>query len=109
MSFYIIVLILKLLKSFQTFIVTDGLKKKLIMSDPEIRKILEDYSLNSTIAGLHYAFESKQSRLGRIVWLFSIIILTTLFIYISVTNYIEWEKNPVTTTVASTGIFGVGE
>jgi hypothetical protein len=79
------------------------------VSDPEIRKILEDYSLNSTIAGLHYAFESKQSRLGRIVWLFSIIILTTLFIYILVTNYIEWEKNPVTTTVASTGIFGVGE
>jgi hypothetical protein len=105
MSFYIIVLRLKLLKSFQTFIVTDGLKKKLIMSDPEIRKILEDYSLNSTIAGLHYAFESKQSRLGRPVWLFSIIILTTLFIYISVMNYIEWRDNQVTTTVASTGTF----
>jgi hypothetical protein len=103
MLFYIIVLHLKLLKSFQTFIVTDGLKKKLIMSDPEIRKILEDYSLNSTIAGLHYAFESKQSRLGRTVWLFSIIILTTLFIYISVMNYIEWRDNQVMTTVASTG------
>ncbi len=103
MLFYIIVLHLKLLKSFQTFIVTDGLKKKLIMSDPEIRKILEDYSLNSTIAGLHYAFESKQSRLGRTVWLFSIIILTTLFIYISVMNYIEWRENQVMTTVASTG------
>jgi uncharacterized protein YybS (DUF2232 family) len=103
MLFYIIVLHLKLLKSFQTFIVTDGLKKKLIMSDPEIRKILEDYSLNSTIAGLHYAFESKQSRLGRTVWLFSIIILTTLFIYISVMNYIEWRDNQVMTTLASTG------
>jgi hypothetical protein len=86
-------------------IFADDMNKKLKVSDPEIRKILEDYSLNSTIAGLHYAFESKQTRLGRIIWLFSIVILTTLFVYISVKNYIEWKDNPVTTTVASTGNF----
>ena len=70
----------------------------------EIKKILHDLSLNSTIAGLHYAFEPSLTKLGRFIWLFSILVLTCFFIYVSVRNYIDWNNEPVTSALTSIGL-----
>jgi hypothetical protein len=71
--------------------------------DEEILRILRQYSTQSTIAGLHYAFEPSQSKIFNFLWFVAILILTVLGAYLSVKNYIDWDKEPVVTTVTSTG------
>ncbi len=71
--------------------------------DEEILRILQQYTSQSTIAGLHYAFEPKQSKLVNFLWFVAIVILTILGTYLSVKNYMDWDNGPVMTTVTSTG------
>ena len=75
--------------------------------DEEILRILQQYSTKSTIAGLHYAFEPKQSKIVNILWLLAIIVLTVLGAYFSIQSYIDWDNEPVVTTVTSTGFVNV--
>ena len=72
--------------------------------DEEIIRILRQYSKQSTIAGLHYAFEPQQSKIVNFLWLVAIIILTSAGTYVSIQNYIDWRNEPVMTTVTSTGL-----
>ena len=48
--------------------------------------VLFEYSRKSTIAGLHYAFETKHSsaKADNIVWMITILILATLGVYVSI-------------------------
>jgi hypothetical protein len=48
--------------------------------------VLFEYSRKSTIAGLHYAFETKNSssNVGNIGWMVLILILTFLGVYVSI-------------------------
>jgi len=69
----------------------------------EIERILRQYSTQSTVAGLHYAFEPKHSQIVNFIWFVAILILTFFGTYLSVKNYIDWDKEPVVTTVTSTG------
>ena len=68
-----------------------------------MQNLLNSYTQTSTIAGLHYAFEPKQSLFGRITWFVSIAILTFLGAYLSLQNYAQWMEEPVLTTISSTG------
>ena len=70
----------------------------------EIKRALQYVSLNSTIAGLHYAFEPNLSKLGRFIWLLSILVLTGFFISVSVRNYDDWSGEPVTSALTSIGL-----
>ena len=72
-------------------------------SKTKIAHLLREYSQNSTIAGLHYVFESKQSGFGGLLWSFIILFLTLSGVYVSVESYIQWKNEPVLTTVATTG------
>ena len=68
-----------------------------------MQKLISSYTEKSTIAGLHYAFEPKQSLIGRTLWIVSIGILTCLGVYLSVQNYVQWMEEPVLTTITTTG------
>ena len=70
----------------------------------DYRKVLREFADRSTIAGLHYAFDPKQSKLSNIFWMILVVILTFLGLYTSVKSFREWEAEPVLTTLASTGL-----
>ena len=80
------------------------MKKDAKDRDEEILRILRQYSMQSTVAGLHYAFEPKQSQVVSFLWFVAILILTVLGTYLSIKNYIDWNNEPVLTTVTSTGL-----
>ncbi len=73
-------------------------------SEPTMRNLIFEYSQTSIIAGFHYIFEPKVSTLGKIFWLFLIVMLTILGTYMSIQNYMQWKDEPVITTLASTGL-----
>ena len=73
-------------------------------SKKEIWKILKDYTETSTVAGLQYAFDARQSKLSNIVWIILVLVLTFFGIYTSVQTYTDWKDEPVTTSVSSTGL-----
>jgi hypothetical protein len=62
-----------------------------------------EYTENSTIAGLHYAFKPKQLLVVRLLWMAAIAILTFLGIWFSVQSYLDWNNKPVLTTITNTG------
>ena len=70
----------------------------------KIWSILQEYGQTSTVAGLHYAFEPKQSRLANVIWILLILTLTSLGVYVSIKSYIQWQEEPVVTTVTTTGL-----
>jgi hypothetical protein len=72
-----------------------------------IQKVVQHYGRSSTIAGLHYAFDSDQSIVGRTIWLLSVSVLASLGFYFSVQNYQQWQNEPVVTTLTSTGDVGI--
>ena len=68
-----------------------------------MKALFLEYGQTSSIAGLHYAFQPKQSIFGRLIWFNTILFLTFLGIWLSVQNYLQWEDSPVLTTITSTG------
>jgi hypothetical protein len=69
-----------------------------------MKNLFLEYTQTSTIAGLHYAFQPKQSIFGRLIWIITIAFLTFLGIWLSVQNYNQWKEDPVLTTISSTGL-----
>ena len=69
----------------------------------EVNDILTDYSEYSTIQGLVYIFQTKQSHAGRIFWTLIVTSMLFLAIYWSVTAYSDWQNSPVLTTLTTTG------
>ena len=70
----------------------------------ELTTLLSDYIDYSTVAGLHYAFDRKQPKIGNVLWIISVFVLTFFGIYVSVQNFKEWKENPVLTTVTTAGL-----
>ena len=64
---------------------------------------MQEYSEISTIAGLVYIFMPDQRFAGRFFWTLLIILMLILGLYWSLFLYNNWDDNPVTTTVATTG------
>ena len=56
------------------------------------------------VSGLHYAFKPNQSKIVSLLWISVISVLTFLGFYLSLQNFIEWKKEPVVTTVTTTGL-----
>ncbi len=74
----------------------------------EIYNTVKDYSEYSTIQGIIYIFQSKQTAFGKLFWTFVIIVMLLLGTYWSVAAYNNWQSNPVVTTV-KTSAFPVQE
>ena len=68
-----------------------------------MKTLFVEYTQVSTIAGLHYAFKTKQSLMGRVVWMTSVAILTFLGFWLSLEYYVQWKESPVLTTITTTG------
>jgi hypothetical protein len=69
-----------------------------------MKTLFVEYTQVSTIAGLHYAFKAKQSLMGRVIWIIAVAILTFLGFWLSLQNYVQWKKDPVLTTITTTGL-----
>jgi hypothetical protein len=68
-----------------------------------MKTLFVEYTQVSTIAGLHYVFKSKQTLMGRVIWITSVTILTFLGFWFSLQNYLQWKETPVLTTITTTG------
>ena len=66
-------------------------------------RIIREYAENTTIHGINYIFESGIPIIDRLLWIVAMVIMLCLASYMSTDAYIDWEDNPVVTTVKSTG------
>ena len=66
-------------------------------------KTATDYAATTTVHGLSYAFDASKVVFDRLLWLLVCIVLFALAIYFSVTAYVQWQDNPVLTSVKTTG------
>ena len=69
------------------------------------QQTVTDYCHNSTVAGLSYISDKSSYVLDRLLWLLAVIVFATLAIYWSLQAYIDWQNEPVITTVKTTGTF----
>jgi hypothetical protein len=65
-------------------------------------EIIVDYSEYSTIQGLIYVFFSYQTLFGRIFWIITIFLMTILGLYWCIQSYVDWQNQPVLTTITTT-------
>ncbi len=65
-------------------------------------EIIVDYSEYSTIQGLIYIFFSYQTLFGRIFWILTILLMTILGLYWCIQSYVDWQNQPVLTTITTT-------
>jgi len=65
-------------------------------------EIVVDYSEYSTIQGLIYIFFSYQTLFGKIFWIIVILSMLALGLYWCIQAYLDWQKNPVLTTITTT-------
>lgn len=68
-----------------------------------IKKTIKEYGAQATIQGINYVSDSSALPLDRFLWLLVCIIFGTLAITLSTKAYIEWQDDPVLTTVKTTG------
>ena len=68
------------------------------------QQTVADYCNNSTAAWLSYIADSTSYALDRLLWLIAVVIFAWLAIYWSVKAYVDWQVEPVITTVKTTGI-----
>ena len=74
------------------------LKMKYLLS-----KMIKEFADSTTIHGINYIFESGIPIIDRLLWIVAMVIMLCLASYMSTDAYIDWEDNPVVTTVKSTG------
>ena len=68
-----------------------------------VKDTVKGYCDNATVAGLSYVSDSTSYILDRCLWFIVCFIFAALAIYLSVTAYIDWQDDPVLTTVKTTG------
>jgi len=64
----------------------------------------QEYSSVSTIAGLHYIFEAKNNKIQTCFWMSILALNVVLSLYWSAAMYIDWKKNAVVTTIATSAL-----
>ena len=64
--------------------------------------IIKSFSEYSSIQGLLYICQEKQTTFGKIFWSFIVVSMMTLGIYWSVQSYQSWQNQQVMTTVKTT-------
>ena len=68
-----------------------------------VQDTVKGYCDNSTVAGLSYVSDTTSRVLDRCLWFIVCVIFAVLAIYWSTTAYIDWQDDPVLTTVKTTG------
>ena len=68
-----------------------------------IKRTIGGYSRQTTVHGINYISNSSGFPLDRLLWLFVCIIFAALAIALSLKAYIEWQEDPVLTSVKTTG------
>ena len=68
-----------------------------------IRKTLTDFAENTTIHGIGYIFNTLLPFIERCLWTVAFGFFACLAIYLSAKAAVEWQSDPVITTVKSTG------
>ena len=77
----------------------DDLKKK----KKPCFKTLKEYSASSTTHGISYVFEDDRLLIERFLWVVVIIIAIYIAASFSIQAYVNWQENPVLTSVGTTG------
>ena len=75
-----------------------------LMVTAAMLKVLEDFSEYSTIQGLVYIFQRRQTLVGRIFWIFVVLVMLSLGISTSIDSYNAWQRSPVLTTLTSAAL-----
>ena len=68
----------------------------------ESYSIIKDYSEYSSVQGILYIFQSKQTTFGKIFWSAVVFLMIVLGCYWSLIAYNDWVNNPVVTTINTT-------
>ena len=66
-------------------------------------RTLKEYSSSSTTHGISYVFEDDRLIIERILWIVVVIIAIYIASSLSITAYVNWQENPVLTSVGTTG------
>ena len=81
-----------------------GRKKKSVFCLKDgIKKTVKEYAGQATVHGISYISDSSAFLLDRFLWLLVCIIFGLLAIALSTKAYIEWQEDPVLTSVKTTG------
>ena len=66
-------------------------------------RTLKEYSSSSTTHGIAYIFEDDRLFIERILWVIVVIVAIYIAASLSITAYVNWQENPVLTSVGTTG------
>ena len=66
-------------------------------------RTLKEYSSSSTTHGIAYVFEDKTLRFERVLWIAVIFVAIYIGVSFSISAYVEWQADPVLTSVGTTG------
>ena len=65
-------------------------------------KTLKEYASASTTHGIAYVFEDGRLMIERILWIIVVIIAIFIGLSLSISAYVNWQNNPVLTSVGTT-------
>ena len=68
-----------------------------------VRKTVKEYCTQATVHGLKYVSDTNSPPLDRCLWAFVCLISMCLAIALSAKSYIDWQDDPILTTIATTG------
>ena len=68
------------------------------------RKTIRDLAEVSTVHGLRYALNFQSHFLDRFLWTVTVVIAMGLGIYTSARLYLDWQNDPVTTTIGTVAL-----
>ena len=66
-------------------------------------KTISDFASNTTIHGIQYIFDGTVLFIEKIAWLVICLGFAFLALYWSLESFKDWKKNPVLTSVKTTG------
>ena len=73
-------------------------------SDGPVSKTLKEYGGATTIHGIPYILEDGRRAFERLLWICLVIASAWFAFYNTYNSYWDWQNNPVTTTIGTTGL-----
>ena len=67
------------------------------------KKTLKEFASSTTIHGIQYIFDENVLIFEKVVWLVIFTIFSILGIHWSWENFIQWQDNPMLTSIKTTG------
>ena len=72
-------------------------------SELSIVSFMREYSSRTTVHGISYICDITIAHFDRFLWLVLCAFFTFLAVFISIKAYIDWQDDPVITTLLTTG------